>query len=344
MAYDPSKSEQTKEEMKQKVIDMAKNFNDNPQSLIEYLQFSTRFYNYSSRNSLLIYQQNPGAAFCNSYNTYKDMGYSVKRGEHGMKILVPTIKTYLNINGKPVSLNKATKEQKEAYKHHKIAAEQKLHFKVGTVFDITQTNCPKEDYPKYFDLGYTSEQHRQIYELMKAYCDKELNCKVNENQYNSVSLRGFFDSEINSISLSGMFDDSTKLSVLTHETAHAILHKNIDKDVIKSESLMEFEADATSIMLQSYFGLQIPESRQRHISEHYKIMCTNKNITQADITKSLDRSHQAYKSVIDNINSKLKPELTQTAEQSSQPVQESPTQPILPNQIALPDMGMAMMM
>lgn len=344
MAYDPSKSEQTKEEMKQKVIDLAKNFNDNPQSLIEYLQFSTRFYNYSSRNSLLIYQQNPGAAFCNSYKAYQDMGYSVKRGEHGMKILVPTIKTYLNIDGSPVPLSKATKEQKEAYKQHRIEAEQRIHFKVGTVFDIAQTNCPKEDYPKYFDLGYTSEQHKQLYELMKTYCEKELNCKVHENQFNSVSLRGFFDPASNSISLSGMFDDSTKLSVLTHETAHAILHKELDKTQIKSEAQMEFEADATSVMLQSYFGLQIPESRQRHISEQYKKMCANKNITQSDITKSLDRSHQAYKSVIENINSKLKPELTQTAEQSSQPVQKSPTQPILPNQIALPDMGMAMMM
>ena len=107
---------------------------------------------------------------------------------------------------------------------------------------------------------------------------------------------------------------------------------------------MEFEADATSVMLQSYFGLQIPESRQRHLADQYKTMCADKSISSADITKSLDHSHRAYKSVADNINNSLKPELTQTAEQSSQPVQELPTQPILPNQIALPDMGMAMMM
>ena len=341
MAYDPAKSEQTKEEMKQKVIELAKNFKDNPQNMIEYLQFSTRFYNYSSRNTMLIYQQNPGAMFCNSYKSYKDMGYSVKRGEHGMKILVPTIKTYLNIDGSPVPLSKATKEQKEAYKLHRIEAEQRIHFKVGTVFDIAQTNCPKEDYPKYFDLGYTSEQHKQLYELMKTYCEKELNCKVHENQFNSVSLRGFFDPASNSISLSGMFDDSTKLSVLTHETADAILHKELDKTQIKSEAQMEFEADATSVMLQSYFGLQIPESRQRHLADQYKAMCADKSISSADITKSLDHSHRAYKSVADNINNSLKSELTPSIKnvQASQV-----TQPILPNQIAMPDMGMAMMM
>lgn len=341
MAYDPSKSEQTKDEMKQKVIELAKSFNDNTQNMIEYLQFSTRFYNYSSRNTMLIYQQNPGAIFCNSYKSYQDMGYSVKRGEHGMKILVPTLKTYLNIDGNLVALNKATKEQKADYKQHRIEAEQRLHFKIGTVFDIAQTNCPKEDYPNFFDLGYTSEQHKQLYELMKTYCEKELNCKVHENQFNSVSLRGFFDSSNNSISISGMFDDSTKLSVLTHETAHAILHKELDKTQIKSVAQMEFEADATSVMLQSYFGLSIPDSRQRHLADQYKVICSDKNISTADITKSLDRSHKAYKTVIDNVNNSLKPELIQAIEQHDQSLQ---TQTILPNQIAMPDMGMAMMM
>ena len=94
-------------------------------------------------------------------------------------------------------------------------------------------------------------------------------------------------------------------------------------------------------MLQSYFGLQIPESRQRHLADQYKTMCADKSISSADITKSLDRSHRAYKSVADNINNSLKPELMPSIK-NVQAAQV--TQPILPNQIAMPDMGMAMMM
>ena len=151
MVYDASKSEEQKKEIQKKVIDIAENFKENAQDFAEYLKFSSKFYNYSARNTMLIYSQNPGACFCNSYKTYKDMGYQVKRGEHGMKILVPTLKTFLNINDSWTSLSQATTEQKALYKQGKIQSQQKLYFKIGTVFDISQTNCPKKDYPRYFD-------------------------------------------------------------------------------------------------------------------------------------------------------------------------------------------------
>ncbi len=342
MTYDPSKSEELKKEMQQKVIDLAKNFVQNPQEIAEYLKFSSRFYNYSTRNSMLIYSQNQGARYCNSFKAFKDMGYSVRRGEHGMKILVPTVKTYLHIGDNLVPLSKATAEQKKDYKLNQIQAEQKLHFKVGTVFDITQTNCPKNDYPKYFDLGYSSEQHAQIYNTIKNYCEQNLNCPVYENAFNSVKLRGYYDTANNSISLSGMFDDTTKLSILTHEAGHAILHNDKTKrHEQRSNAQIEFEADATSVMLQSYFGIKITESRLRHMSNCYKVIMSDKNITSKDVTASLDRAHSAFKNVIDNVNQELRPDFTQlqvqTQNQTPTLQTASPQQPVLPSQI--PDIG-----
>lgn len=192
MEYDISKSEELKKELQNKVLDLAESFKQNPQDIAEYLKFTSRFYNYSSRNTMLIYMQNMGAMYCNSFKGFKDMGYSVKRGEHGMKILVPTIKTYLHTDNGLIPLSKATAEQKQAYKLNKIEAEQKLYFKVGTVFDITQTNCPKEDYPKFLDIGYSSEQHAKIYNTLKKFCEEKLNCPVHENAFESVALRGYY--------------------------------------------------------------------------------------------------------------------------------------------------------
>lgn len=358
MNYDPTKSEELKNELQQKVIDLAENFKENPLDIIEYLKFSSQFYNYSARNSMLIFQQNQGAKFCNSFKAYKDMGYSVKRGEHGMKILVPTIKTYLHIGDELVPLSQATAEQKQAYKQNQIKFEQKLFFKVGTVFDISQTNCPKEDYPKHLDLGYSSERHSEICTVIKNFCENSLGCPVHENSFNSVNLRGYFDPINNSISLSGMFDDTTKLSILTHETGHAILHNNTKTEQLKcSNAQIEFEADATSVMLQSYFNLEIPQSRLNHLSSCYREMMSDENITSKDVTASLERAHKAYKTVIDNVNQQLRPELIQNQAQTQQTTVETPTnvsstpinsapvsQPILPNQIPLPDMGMAITM
>lgn len=378
MAYDASKLEQIKNEMQQKVINLAENFRQNPQEIAEYLKFSTRFYNYSNRNTMLIYQQNPGATFCNSYKAYQDMGYFVKRGEHGMKILVPTTKTYLKVDNELVPLSQATPEQKKLYKENKIETEKKLFFKVGTVFDIAQTNCPKEDYPKYFDIGYSSEQHAQIYDTLKNFCQESLDCPVNENAFSSVSLRGYYEPSTNSISLSGNFEDSTRLSILSHKAAHAMLHNDREMQQTKRPTAqIEFEADATSVMLQSYFGLEIAESGLRHLSDCYNEMISDKNISSKEVTESLERAHKAYKTVIDNINGELKPGMERTksnklnSEKNSNPKYQNsnqitasqnnsneaqnisntnapnnsqaqtsatPQQPILPCQ--LPDMGM----
>lgn len=316
---DASKAEEMKKELQQKVIDFAENFKQNPQDIAEYLRFSSQFYNYSSRNSMLIRSQNPGAVFCNSYKQYQDMGLQIKKGEHGMKILVPTYKTYLNIDGNSVPLSNATAEQKKAYKENKIESTQKLFFKVGTVFDISQTNCPIENYPKYLDLGYKSEQHAQIYNTMKNFCEQQLNCPVHENDFNSVALRGYYSLAENSISLSGMFDDTTKLSILTHETGHAIMHNDRAMNHEKRPSAqIEFEADATSVMLQSYFGIEVAESRLRHLSDSYNEMLSNKDITSKDVIQSLDRAHQAYKQVVTAVNSELKPELQKKKIQGEQ--------------------------
>lgn len=339
MAYnfDASKSEERKSEMQKEVINLAESFKENPQNFAEYLKFSSQFYNYSARNSMLIYTQNKGARYCNSFKAFKDMGYSVKSGEHGMKILVPTVKTYLHIGDNLIPLSKATTEQKAAYKLHQIQSEQKLYFKIGTVFDITQTNCPKEDYPKYLDLGYSSKQHAQIYDSIKKFCEEKLNCPVYENNFNSVVLRGYYIPSVNSISLSGMFDDTTKLSILTHEAGHAIMHNDKEmRQTKRPEAQVEFEADATSVMLQSYFGIEVAESRLRHLSDCYNEMLLNKGITSKDVINSLDRAHKAFKSVVDNVNQELRPDLAKS--QTQTPQSATPQQPILPSQI--PDIGM----
>lgn len=318
---DASKAEEMKKELQQKVIDFAENFKQNPQDIAEYLRFSSQFYNYSSRNSMLIRSQNPGAIFCNSYKQYQNMGLQIKKGEHGMKILVPTYKTYLKIDGDYVPLSNATAEQKKAYKENKIESTQKLFFKVGTVFDISQTNCPIENYPKYLDLGYKSEQHSQIYSVLKNYAENTLHCPVHENAFSSVNMRGYYEPIINSISLSGNFEDTTRLSILSHELAHAVLHNDVNLE--RPTGQKEFEADATSVMLQSYFGIEVAESRLRHLSDSYNEMLSNKDITSKDVIKSLDRAHQAYKQVVTAVNYELKPELQEKEIQGEQKQKQS---------------------
>jgi hypothetical protein len=56
----------------------------------EYLDFMSKFYNYSPRNSALIQKQFRGAEAVGSFTFWKNKGYSVQKGEKGIKIVVPT--------------------------------------------------------------------------------------------------------------------------------------------------------------------------------------------------------------------------------------------------------------
>ena len=128
--------------------------------MAELFAFGSKFYKYSPRNTMLILNQNRGAEFVASFQGWKNLGYSVKRGEHGLNILVPVDVTYLrNGTGKDdwVQLRNATPELKRQYELGNVESQKMRFYKVGTVFDIAQTNMPVEEYPKYFNMGISSE-------------------------------------------------------------------------------------------------------------------------------------------------------------------------------------------
>lgn len=343
--YDPAEAERAKKQLEQQVLDIANNFKENPDTLIEFAKFNNKFYQYSPRNTMLIYQQNRGAMFCSSFKDFNDMGYSVKKGEHGMKILVPVHKTYLNIDGAWKPLSTATPEQKKAYKLNQVESKKVKFFKVGTVFDIAQTTCPSQDYPKFLDLGYSSEQHKALFESLKRFCESELNYQVNESAYSSVIMRGLCNHLSKEISISSNFNDTTKLSILTHEAGHAIIHSSLETMSLPTYQ-KEFEADVVSIMLQDYMGVEIPNSRKQHLSDCYKAMISGEDYKPEHLAQSFERANKAYGKIIKNINQELRPDLimqNQSSEAVTQNTSNTPTasvsevQPILPNQ--LPDMG-----
>lgn len=309
-----AKMELEKEKLNKEVLETAKGFQKNPQDIIEFLEFQSKFHNYSIRNQMLIFNQNPHAIFCASFKQHKKQGHIVKKGEHGMKILVPVKKTYLLLNdGKTVNLNDATKEQKAAYHSGTIKSKEYKFFKAGTVFDIAQTNCPKEDYPKFFDIGYQSKQHAQLFKVLKNYCETKLNCPVIEDAYSSVGTRGEYEVSKNEIRISENFDDTTKLSILSHEMGHAMLHKNIKPNEERPISQIEFEADALSIMLSNKMGVEVAESRKEHVSNMLSNMANIKDFNPEMITESLNRANRAYNDVIKEVGKHF--EQTHTQEQ-----------------------------
>lgn len=294
----PEEYETEKDELLSQIKTLAESFSHSPENIAEMIAFSSRFYQYSINNQMLIYLQNPYATFTGSYMQYKQMGYSVNKGEKGMKILVPTIVTLLNIADEWVQYSKATKEQQEQSKNGLIETKQLTKFKIGHVFDIAQTNCPVEDYPKIYNMGYSSEQHSQIFDGLVKACKEHFDCEVKLENYRSIGLRGQAYTYENVITLNEKLQDTEKVSTLSHEIGHYLMHHN-GAAKGKHPSQIELEADIFSILLQTKLGVELTDTRKQHLAEQFK--------TFEKITANLpEKEKPSFTDVFKNANEAFK--------------------------------------
>ena len=87
-----------------------------------YLDTASRFHRYSFYNRLTIHMYRPTATFVAGYKKWQKLGRHVKKGEHGIPILVPIRLKHVEVNDDG--------EEEVTYK---------LRFKVAYVFDVSQT-------------------------------------------------------------------------------------------------------------------------------------------------------------------------------------------------------------
>lgn len=250
----------------------AKEFQENPENIAEMLAFGSRFYKYSPNNTLLIYAQNRGATYVQSYAAWKKEGYHVLKGEKGIKVLVPVVTTLLEIeDGWYIPLSKATKAQVEKFKNNQLNFKTGLSFKVGNTFDISQTDYPPEDYPKLYSVGYQDIEKEKIINGLVKFSEEVLQCKVERKNMKSISIRGSYNRVTGEIQLNNLLKDTEMVSTLAHEIGHAITFVE-DGYTEKSLEQNEFEADAIGIMIQSQMGIELTNSRKAHLSTHFQKM------------------------------------------------------------------------
>lgn len=297
-------------------------YEKDPKRLAEFLAFRAKheLYQYSPRNTLLIYNQNPGAVIVNSYNSWKGQGYHVSRGQKGLKILVPAQVTLFRPHGaeKYKRLSQATPAEKKDVKSGKIKTVVKSTYVIGHVFDISQTDFPKEKYPEMVSMGVPSEKHAQAYDALKEYLQGN-GVQVKETDLNSVALRGSYNSQNKTITINKLLDDTEKLSTLCHEAGHAAYNHRLTKDI--PESVLECQADAYAICLESHLGIEQNDIRKSHFSDHFKACAGLENFTADSLLKNVgDKFMQEWENIepymapVMNQNPEPVPDFTQTME------------------------------
>lgn len=295
-----AKQKEKLDELHARITEIGEGFNLSPETLADYYSFAGRFYQYSPRNNMLIYDQNKHATFCGSYKYYQDQGYSVKAGEHGLKILVPVTTTLFKVSENEwKKVSEATKEEKEKLKRKEFETRRVQNYKIGSVFDISQTTIPPEEYPKFYSVGYKSEQHATIFEGVKNYCENELNCPVKMANLHSIGLQGHYLPFENKIELNEILEDSKKLEIALHEMGHAIMHSDVFKELPCEQ--IEFEADSIGLMFSSHFGFDFAETQKFHLAQQYRAMkegneeaVENNKKEPFDVNKILNNVSETY--------------------------------------------------
>ena len=282
------------------IEDIAKTYKDNPEEIAELMKFASKFYRYSSRNVMLVHNQNSGATYFQSFEAWKKAGYSINRGQHGLKVLVPLKTTYLqDKDGNYVKLSEAPAELKNKYMKAPDSVKHinRTYYKIGNVFDISQTNVPKEEYPSFYSMGYNDVKLDILSAGIKNYCVSKLNIPVNNIDMNSISLRGYHIKDT-LINMNDKLNSTEYLSTLTHEVGHAVMQHTAGQNTY----LKEFEADCFSIMLESHLGVEITESRKHHLADNYRQLEQSQEGEEIDINSVINDVMKTFSNVIENID------------------------------------------
>lgn len=263
----------------------------------------SKFYNYSFRNTFLIQEQFEGALAVGSYAFWKEKGFTVNKGEKGIKILVPNRLSdyFINSKGEEVKLSKATLEEKRLIEQGEIEVRKgKLIFNQGYVFEVSQTNAKAEDLPKIFPNRWLEGEVKN-YDLMYKAMEniaKKIGVKIIEPKNELGAVKGVSYPMTKEVALNPRNTQLQNVKTLIHELTHAKLHTMETRDSYTTNA-KEFQAEMSAYVVCSYFGLDTSDYSFRYISSW------TKDVELKDKEKLISEVRETIKEYIEVIEKTL---------------------------------------
>ncbi|MED1436348.1 LPD25 domain-containing protein [Bacillus mycoides] len=283
-----------------------------PGDLKDYLSFMAKFYHYSPSNISLIQSQFEGARAVGSFSFWKEKGFPVKKGEKGIKILVPnrTIAKFKDKEGTWKTVTKASEEEKKQIEAKSVEViPGRLYFAVGHVFDASQTNVKAEDLPRIFPnrwLEGSVKDYKSLYRGMEAVAEKN-GVKIIEPKQELGVAKGVSYTLTKEVALNPRNSELQNVKTLLHELAHAKLH-TAETHMNYTAPEKEFQAEMTAYAVSSYFGIDTSEYSLGYLASW------TQGKEMKDKTKLLKEVHETSVEFIETIESSLEKEKQQLNE------------------------------
>jgi len=175
----------------------------------EFLLTMSKFHDYSIGNLILITMQSPDATRVAGYNTWKDLGRWVKKGEKGIAILAPCLP--------PKNARIKETEEDEDEEEDRVTEIRPLYFKVVHVFDISQTDG--KPLPEFEVPTLTGEADETlISNVMRLAEAQGVDVSFESRPYQDPAVKGMYSGK--SIWVRPEESRAQQLKTLLHEMAH----------------------------------------------------------------------------------------------------------------------------
>lgn len=298
-------------------------FFESPEKIREHLQFLGKFHQYSMRNAVLIESQFPGAIAVGSYPFWEKQGAQVQKGERGIKVFVPNPVTYALHKDEWVPLSKAPKPVKDAVKQGRIPSRKMMYFKIGHVFEYTQTDAREKgievsDIFKRYHRDGGLENEQDIRDALTTLADAR-NVTLLEEPLDEIgTAKGCYYPELHAIALNPRNTSIEDISVLIHELAHAELHnqeRNFERDQPLTAPEKEFQAEMVAYVVSHQLGFPTDDFSLSYLAGWTK----DKELL--DKEQLLQEVHQTSATFLDHIESHLEKVHTLEHEKEQTPLE-----------------------
>ena len=296
---------------------------ESPEKIREHLQFLGKFHRYSMRNAILIESQFPGAVAVGSYPFWEKQGAQVQKGERGIKVFVPNPVTYALHKDEWVPLSKASKPIKEGVKQGRIPSRKMMYFKIGHVFEYTQTDARAKgievsDIFKRYHRDGELENEQDIRDALTTLADAR-NVTLLEEPLDEIgTAKGCYYPELHAIALNPRNTSIEDISVLIHELAHAELH-NQERNFERAQPLTapekEFQAEMVAYIVSHQLGFPTDDFSLSYLAGWTK----DKELL--DKEQLLQEVHQTSATFLDHIESHLENVRTLEQEKEQTPLE-----------------------
>lgn len=283
-----------------------------PGDLKEYLTFMAKFYHYSPSNISLIQSQFEGARAVGSFSFWKEKEFPVKKGEKGIKILVPnrTVAKFKDKEGTWKTVTKASEEEKKQIESKSVEViPGRLYFAIGHVFDVSQTSATAKDLPRIFPnrwLEGSVTDYKSLYKGMEAIAEKN-GIKIIEPKQELGVAKGVSYTLTKEVALNPRNSELQNVKTLLHELAHAKLH-TAETHMNYTAPEKEFQAEMTAYAVSSYFGIDTSEYSLGYLASW------TQGKEMKDKTKLLKEVHETSIEFIETIENTLEKEKEKTNE------------------------------